>query len=801
MVQQAKDEGLTIKVRHAKIMFCGASHAGKSSFSRLLQNKPHKYEYKSTAVGETTQVMSNLEGSNCPGPDDKKYLIAEKVNLEDSSWVTLNSKKETERLANIMCLLLKKQKKTEDDNHSNDSIDSSVSTASNEQTINSVPSSEKTVKEETNIKSEDELSNKGMPENQTPLPATDNQPSKPSNVEEDRPNKSIQVLVEEEMANIPISELKEKIPETWDLFTLLDTGGQPEFIKMLPAINAFATITFVVLNMNEVKKCMDTPVTAQYSCKDSNYPEHEMKYTNKELVECLLSSVRIAATVQVNKTYFDKEFIDKIIVKSDHEHPKPVVGFIGTHADELENEYDDVVNYFNEEIRGLEIIKYKDQPFDIWRNVRKKGNVCTKGYLFAVDNTKNSKGIKTSAMETIQKNTSEAVKVIHDESNKILTNTAQYTIPITWFILELEIRKHCDINKKVCISLTEIKGICDQIMPPHKTMEIEVIKEVMKFYHMFGTLLYFHKVDGMKEIVITNPQWLFNNLTKIVTCQFDENLCISKDHDINIMEKKGICNESLLEMLTLDLRQDVEIKSFLKLLVHLKVIAPIPSKNNDQYFIPSVLPMRDSLPNITSGEQFGKAVIFTTNGEEIEVKDPLLITSKFGTIPRGLFGFLVVQLLQDNPKLYSENDLNSDTYYCFADQATFRIQCWWYFTIIDKISYLELQVRVEGNNQPSYHRKVQEIVTNALGEVCDQFNWQLSDCRYGFLCKKCTTKDHPSLLLDSEAPITSKIDDHTECMHRKIMPLNEKEKRIWFEVCNICTYISLFNYIPSLIGN
>ena len=31
--------------------------------------------------------------------------------------------------------------------------------------------------------------------------------------------------------------VSENIPKTWDLFTLLDTGGQPEFINMLPAIN------------------------------------------------------------------------------------------------------------------------------------------------------------------------------------------------------------------------------------------------------------------------------------------------------------------------------------------------------------------------------------------------------------------------------------------------------------------------------------------------------------------------------------------------------------------------------------
>ena len=42
MLQQAKNEGLTINVRHAKVIFCGASCAGKTSFSRLLKIKNTK---------------------------------------------------------------------------------------------------------------------------------------------------------------------------------------------------------------------------------------------------------------------------------------------------------------------------------------------------------------------------------------------------------------------------------------------------------------------------------------------------------------------------------------------------------------------------------------------------------------------------------------------------------------------------------------------------------------------------------------------------------------------------------------
>ena len=63
--------------------------------------------------------------------------------------------------------------------------------------------------------------------------------------------------------------VSENIPKTWDLFTLLDTGGQPEFINMLPAINTSTAITFVVLNLSHGKEFLRSSVKAQYKHKGS----------------------------------------------------------------------------------------------------------------------------------------------------------------------------------------------------------------------------------------------------------------------------------------------------------------------------------------------------------------------------------------------------------------------------------------------------------------------------------------------------------------------------------------------------
>ena len=51
----AKNERLTINIRHAKILFCGASQAEKTSFYHLLRNKCHE-DLGSTLVGHTKQV-------------------------------------------------------------------------------------------------------------------------------------------------------------------------------------------------------------------------------------------------------------------------------------------------------------------------------------------------------------------------------------------------------------------------------------------------------------------------------------------------------------------------------------------------------------------------------------------------------------------------------------------------------------------------------------------------------------------------------------------------------------------------
>ena len=55
-----------MKVRHAKILFCGASGAGKTSFACLLKNKKYQIKQRSTGLGDLQQIMiekASFEGT------------------------------------------------------------------------------------------------------------------------------------------------------------------------------------------------------------------------------------------------------------------------------------------------------------------------------------------------------------------------------------------------------------------------------------------------------------------------------------------------------------------------------------------------------------------------------------------------------------------------------------------------------------------------------------------------------------------------------------------------------------------
>ena len=715
MLYEAKKQGLTIKVRHAKVLFCGSAKAGKSSFSRLLRNKKHEDEYKSTPFADTRQL-----------------LVSGKVNVTDTDWKDLDSNLEIQQLRKRFIHKLSKKPSsfgssdskveggiTDPEAFTMKPNDSVLDNSSPPDTTYSIPFEGKSLLAEVKITSDTDTSEsvlKSVTFSQTPSKVWD-------------------------------------LPEVWDVLTLLDTGGQPEFINLLPAINTSTAMAFVVFNMCGGANCLDEDVTAQHSNK--RYEKHNLKYSNFSLLKCLLSSIEDSA---LKDFFYPKQLI---VVQKDL-HPKTVVYFVGTHADKLKEQRETVVDTLNKKITKLV------EGIDDKKVVIQSGGGDADEYLHPVDNTVPREGKEHSLL---------VAQRIREYTKKLLNKKPIFEIPVTWFILELELRLLYETEKKVCVHLSEVKRIADNIAIADEVMEMWQIEEALKFYHLFGVLLFFHKVDGIKKYVITDPQWLFRNLNSIIECEFvDAELDASA---INKVKKEGIFSRDLLTEIDLDIK-DIGIESFINLLIYLRIFAQI---DNNNYFMPSVLPICDRITDeqeFFNEEEYGKAGFYKHNCLFIEVK-PLLIGFKSGMIPRGLFGLLVVKLLQNNKDFVLLKN-TSDNLCRYSDLISFfKVPCY-YITLQDKVSYLELQIRVR-YDEPSVHCEVQKIVTDALKEIFDQFHWRFIDLRYGFLC--CYPSSQPHITkLDKEKPFPSVFPKYSYCEDHHGIKLTE-EHSIWFSQVRI----------------
>lgn len=490
--------------------------------------------------------------------------------------------------------------------------------------------------------------------------------------------------------------------DVWDVLTLLDTGGQPQFIDILPAVNSSAMITFIVHNMCGGVKSLNDKVTVTHGNQKGkrSFSSYSMQYTNLELMKVLMSLT--------NDTHLrSSPFVDNICAKKGE--AISYLSFIGTHADMVTDE----------EITEI------DQKLAIAIDEAKIENVWKINdqyeYLIPVDNT-------TAGSDIEDKNAS----LIRAELSELQQKRDVYDVPITWIILELEIRKLCQEKNCSYILYSEICNICKRT---RLCQDEESIKNALRFHHLLGVLLYFEEVDGMKEFVITDHQWLFNNLTKLVCYTFQGKL-IPNNADLDNLRYNGILSTRLIAKIGLELG-DIKVQYFLNLLIYLGIAAPIQEETGIiSYFMPSILPTYTYKID-EHLQQYGSQTV-QKHGYNVDVK-PLLIQFSTGTLPRGVFCCLAVQLLQNH---IGWKPRKSEKVKCrtFNNLVTFRTPHRHSISLIDRVFYLEVQIRHTEKDAPSIHYESQCAITNALARVSKKLNLKSSELNHGFLCEMCPNK-------------------------------------------------------------
>ena len=719
---KARDAKYSIPICFGKVLFCGAAAAGKSNFLNLLMKADFQSLHISTEVLKPQQVTIAMKAVMSSSDDEVEFT---KMSID-------------EEILQLESYL---------------------------PTIPTAPPQKISSRVSSLVSSLDKLS-------------ADNSPKKHTTSVEPLQETSSQVPSEDEHSNHKLAlatvktdtkKLDKKPPKAvWDMLTFMDTGGQPQFISMLPAVNSFAMITFIIHKLETGgQSSLNKIVQVQYGNEkgEISYEPHPHKYTYLQLIETLISYAS-------NILLPDTAFLDRVkkVEGKASKNTRSIV-LAGTHSgDDQLSEYD--IQNVDEELTkvilksGIDYIKPQ-----LNREYQ---------FLVPVDSKKQSKNSKLKVDEKRYTDISDIRRYIQ----KFLSYQDEIHVPIKWLLLELEIRKVCQQKKCNLISYDAVLKLAYQKHLDYggefgDDIDIDgeqFIKQGLRFHHSFGVLLYFEDVEDMEKLVITNHQWLFNKLSKIVEYSF-------KYHCDGIEEMKdlrnGIFKKSLLGSDCLDIEKDFKdsqidiklvdpINAFIKLLEYLRIAAPA-NEDAVKYFMPCLL---DSCELTDLKEKVPEYKYRNIEPILIQFKST---DSKTCSFPRGAFCFLVVELMVSMKwKSYKQAYVNLIT--------LFKKDTPHYVTLIDRIFCLE--VHVTYTMDYSIHDEVLNIINKALHTVGKKLNIDCNLC-HGFTCP-CP------LITDMHVSYISEENDNYCCCSEQSSTKLTDSHSIWFEryyLVSITVYI------------
>ena len=482
-------------------------------------------------------------------------------------------------------------------------------------------------------------------------------------------------------SNIFLFEKSPSLGDVWKMVNFLDTGGQPEFINLFPAISSSIALTFIILNMYGGVKSLDEPVKVIHS-KDGkrSYEPYRLHYTNLDLIKLLMAFSKDSSL---------KTKPPLLPVECKNNKSTSYQCYVGTHADEVSKEeiqtIESKLKYTADELKCTKLLWELD-----------------KKVLFPVDNT-------TAGGE----NEDPIAGIIRTRIQELVENSNIYEVPITWFILLLEMQRSCAEKDVSFLLYMEAIEICKigNLSQDEKEMQSALL-----FFHHMGIILYYHEVPGMCQYVIINHQWLFKKLTSLVNLTFER-----KGYDLDAItkfENEGLLSKSLIEQINLD--AGINTEYFVALLKHLKIVANI---NEQNYFMPCVL---HSFKSISSN-------ILDQHGN-IQYAE-LLVHFVNNPLPRGFFCCLAVEICQNLPKNWllplhstTEKQITYNNLITFHTSDTGHS-----ISLIDEIGHLKIQIRHK-KNSPPIHYEVRCFLSKRFDQVCSHLQLDNEQLCYGFLC-------------------------------------------------------------------
>ena len=237
------------------------------------------------------------------------------------------------------------------------------------------------------------------------------------------------------------------------LVTVVDTGGQPEYIHLLPAINSYPTITFIVHDLNEK---LHENVNVYREVNGKKVKERSLNFSYLDMIHLLMCFVSDTSEQQP-----PKQAVPYVSVPE-----KSFIGFVATHYDEVKDN-PTVIENINDKLK--EVI--------IERKFKSEGVLSSQvGIIHPVNNKTAGDGEK----EDLE------AKQIRKQIEQLANKVQPRTLPITWMILQLRLQQLRANDQRGYITYEEYTKVAKEFLNDDNEVKASLI-----YFHFAGLVLYF----------------------------------------------------------------------------------------------------------------------------------------------------------------------------------------------------------------------------------------------------------------------------------------------------------------------
>ena len=385
--------------------------------------------------------------------------------------------------------------------------------------------------------------------------------------------------------------IPENLEQKKTFIHLIESGGQPSYICLVPVFVRRSTVNIVVSKYN---RDINDKLQYEYVKDDKHLRQPtELDQTQLESIEEL---VRILSSTKHSEKGLTSE--SKFLL-------------VGTHADKhwslFQQSYGGKNRWLKKSLGELKsmCIEINDD-----------------GDILLPINTLVTKGRDELASSLRQ-------KIMEACSN------ATVDIPTRWYVFELELGAKAAKEKRSVLGIAECIAIGENLQ-----MKREEVLAALMFLDEAAICMSFKVVP---HLVFTDPQCILSEVTEILNLGIVDFSQISSLYpflsklmaSVRRLRKQGLFSTKLVDVLCSEYRVNVAgkcvytVDDFLAILKHLLIVAPV-SIDDDVFFMPSILPSSKKIVPVLDGEL-----------------PPLVLLCHTKVMPLGLFSALVVALLYD----------------------------------------------------------------------------------------------------------------------------------------------------------